>query len=52
MLTEEALIVLAAFGACGLLILGVLELLWPTRPKHTPPPRRPAVPRVARPHRQ
>jgi len=52
MLTEEALIVLAAFGACGLLILGVLELLWPTRPKHTAPPRRPAIPRVARPHRQ
>src|ERR1043166_1293037 len=34
MLTEEALIVLAAFAACGLLALGVLELLWPTRPKH------------------
>jgi tetratricopeptide (TPR) repeat protein len=52
MLTEEALIVLAAFGACGLLILGVLELLWPTRPRHAAPPRRPAVPRAARPHRQ
>ena len=34
MLSEEALIVLAAFGACGLLALGVLELLWPTRPRH------------------
>src|SRR6266850_236158 len=52
MLTEEALIVLAAFGACGLLILGVLELLWPTRPRHAVPLRRPDVPRVARPHRQ
>ena len=31
MLSEEALIVLAAFGACGLLALGVAELLWPTR---------------------
>jgi tetratricopeptide (TPR) repeat protein len=39
MLSEEALIVAAAFGACGLLVLGVLELLWPTRP------RRPARPR-------
>jgi len=33
MLSEEALIVAAAFGACGLLVLGVLELLWPTRPR-------------------
>src|SRR5947207_8193728 len=52
MLTEEALIVLAAFGACGLLILGVLELLWPTRPRHAVPRRRPDGPRAARPHRQ
>ena len=51
MLSEEALIVLAAFGACGLLILGVLELLWPTRPRH-PVRRRAVVPRSARPHRQ
>ncbi|HEV8614527.1 MAG TPA: hypothetical protein VGU22_03450 [Methylomirabilota bacterium] len=34
MLTEEALIVLVALVACGLVLLGVLELLWPTRPKH------------------
>jgi tetratricopeptide (TPR) repeat protein len=34
MLSEEALIVIAAFGACGLLALGVLELVWPTRPRH------------------
>ena len=52
MLTEEALIVLAAFGAGGLLILGILELLWPTRPKHPVPRPRPVAPRAARPHRQ
>lgn len=51
MLTEEALIVLAACAACGFLILGVLELLWPTRPKH-PARRPPAPPRAVRPHRQ
>ena len=34
MLSEEALIILAAFGACGMLVLGVLELLWPSRPRH------------------
>jgi tetratricopeptide (TPR) repeat protein len=46
MLSEEALIVVAAFGACGLLVLGVLELVWPTRPRHPVRPRRPApVPR-------
>ena len=50
-LTEEALIVLAALAACALLILGVLELLWPTRPKRLPR-RPPARPHVARPHRQ
>jgi len=33
-LTEEALIVLAALGALGLVVLGTLELLWPSRPKH------------------
>jgi hypothetical protein len=52
MLSEEALIVLAAFGACALLILGVLELLWPTRPKHVAPRRKPIASRVVRPHRQ
>ncbi len=31
MLSEEALIVAAVAGACALLVLGVLELLWPTR---------------------
>jgi tetratricopeptide (TPR) repeat protein len=48
-LTEEALIVLAAIAACGLLALGVLELLWPTRPRH--PVRRYPPPARMRPHR-
>ncbi|OLC36952.1 MAG: hypothetical protein AUH81_07245 [Candidatus Rokubacteria bacterium 13_1_40CM_4_69_5] len=33
MLSEEALILFAAAGACVLLILGVLELIAPTRPR-------------------
>ncbi|HEV8472114.1 MAG TPA: hypothetical protein VGR82_04985, partial [Methylomirabilota bacterium] len=48
MLTEEALIFVVALGALGLVALGVLELLWPTRSKH--PVRRQAAapaPRVA-----
>ena len=51
LLSEEALIVLAAFGACGLLVLGVVELLWPARPRH--PVRRlpPPVLHTPRPHR-
>ena len=32
MLTEEALILLATLGATGILILGVVELVWPSRP--------------------
>jgi tetratricopeptide (TPR) repeat protein len=57
MLSEEALIVVAAFGACGLLVLGVLELVWPTRPRHPVrvrrpvPVRRPAATRAPRVHR-
>ena len=49
MLTEEALIFLFALGAVGLIVLGTLELLWPTRPKH--PVRRavPAPPQVQTP---
>ena len=42
MLTEEALIFLAALGALGLVLLGTLELLWPTKPKH--PVRRASTP--------
>jgi hypothetical protein len=51
LLSEEALIVLAAFGACGLLVLGVVELLWPARRRQ--PMRRlpPAVLHTPRPHR-
>jgi tetratricopeptide (TPR) repeat protein len=41
-LSEEALIFLAALAALGALALGVLEVLWPTRPKH--PVRRVSVP--------
>jgi len=33
-LTEEALIFVAALAALGLVVLGTLELLWPPRPKH------------------
>jgi hypothetical protein len=47
MLSEEALIVLAAFGACGLLALGVLELVWPTRSRQ-PMPRAPTAPLARR----
>jgi len=35
MLTEEALILLATLGASGMLVLGVVELVWPSRPKHS-----------------
>ncbi|MGH7345708.1 MAG: hypothetical protein ACREK4_12405, partial [Candidatus Rokuibacteriota bacterium] len=46
MLSEEALILAAVLGACVLLVLGVLELMWPTRSRR---PRRarvePALPR-------
>ena len=30
---DEVLILLGTLGACALLILGVLELLWPSRPR-------------------
>lgn len=38
MLSEEGLVLVVALGAVALLILGVLELVAPTRPRH---PRRP-----------
>ena len=52
MLSEEALILIAAAGGLALLVLGIMELLWPTRPRH--PVRRaqltaPATPRVTPP---
>ena len=33
---DEVMILLGTFGACALLILGVLELLWPSR-RHAEP---------------
>ncbi len=33
MLSEEALILVGALAACGMLVLGLLELLWPTQPR-------------------
>ena len=49
MLSEEALVLVAAVGACALLILGILELVWPSRPRHpvrrlepAPPAAKPA----------
>jgi tetratricopeptide (TPR) repeat protein len=41
MLSEEALILVGALVVLALLVLGVLELLWPTRPRR----RRPLPPR-------
>jgi len=51
-LSEEALIVLLALFACGGLVLGAWDLIWPARPKHPVRRRAPAAPRAARPHRQ
>jgi tetratricopeptide (TPR) repeat protein len=46
-LSEEALILAAVVGACALLVLGVLELVWPTRSRR---PRRSGIePTPARP---
>ena len=39
MLNEDALLLILALGACALVVLGTLELLWPTRPRY--PRRRP-----------
>jgi tetratricopeptide (TPR) repeat protein len=41
MLSEEALILVVIAGASVLIVLGVLELVWPTGPRH--PVRRPQV---------
>lgn len=49
MLSEEALILLAATGAVVLLVLGVLELVWPSKPRH---PVRRAQAKPASPARQ
>jgi hypothetical protein len=37
MLNEDGLLLILVLAACGLVVLGTLELLWPTRPRH---PRR------------
>ncbi|HEU4367777.1 MAG TPA: hypothetical protein VFV05_06040 [Methylomirabilota bacterium] len=50
-MSEEALIVVGALGACGLLVLGALELLWPARPKRRAPRPPPAAVRTLRVHR-
>ncbi|MBI3827067.1 MAG: hypothetical protein HY294_13825 [Candidatus Rokubacteria bacterium] len=42
MLTEEALILFAFLAGCMLLVLGTLELVWPTRSRH--PDRHPYPP--------
>ena len=39
MLNEDALLLFLVVGACALVVLGTLELLWPTRPRY--PRRRP-----------
>lgn len=54
LLTEEVALLLATLAACGLLVLGTLELIWPTRPRRSGAarePRRAAAPaaRVAAP---
>lgn len=33
--TEEVALLLVALAACGLLVLGTLELIWPTRPRRS-----------------
>lgn len=43
MLTEEALTLVFTLGACVLVVLGTLELIAPSRPRH-PRPRRPVPP--------
>ncbi|PYO45017.1 MAG: hypothetical protein DMD84_29580 [Candidatus Rokuibacteriota bacterium] len=47
MLTEEALIFVVALGALGLVVLGTLELLWPSKPKHPVRRSTPPAPAVA-----
>ena len=44
MLTEETLILIATLAATGLLVLGVLDLVWPTAPRVLDRPAR-AMPR-------
>ena len=52
-MTEEVALLLATLAACGLLVLGTLELIWPTRPRRSGAAREPhradipAAPRAA-----
>src|SRR5215472_1470095 len=54
-MSEEAVILVAVAGALVLLALGVLELIWPTRPRRGrrpragPAPARPVAPAAPRP---
>jgi hypothetical protein len=41
MLNEDGLLLVLVLGACTLVVLGTLELVWPTRPRH--PRRRPTA---------
>lgn len=34
MLSEEGFLLVVILAACGLVVLGTLELVWPTRPRH------------------
>ncbi len=40
LLSEEATLLLATLAACGFLVLGTLELIWPTRPRRAGGPTR------------
>jgi len=40
-LTEEVALLLATLAACGLLVLGTLDLIWPTRPRRSGAAREP-----------
>src|SRR5207302_542969 len=48
-LTEEALIFVVALGALGLVVLGTLELLWPSKPRHPVRRSTPPAPAARRP---
>ena len=40
-MTEEVALLLATLAACGLLVLGTLDLIWPTRPRRSGAAREP-----------
>src|SRR5947207_4941950 len=47
MVTEEALILFATLGASGLLVLGVVELMWPAKPRRPVRRARMTAPSIA-----